>query len=91
MKAWQLLSSRKTFCKARYAKDRNGLGVPPKHSSACAWCLVGAIQKCYPPSKSSGKASKARMALVLIGISLEGWSDTHGWRAVHRLLKKLNI
>ena len=89
MKAWQLLSSPARFCKGVIALDKQGRAVDACSLAACRWCFAGALLRCYPVGLSiTGIAHRLRME---IGNDIGAWSDNHGWRAVHRLLKRLNI
>jgi len=90
MKAWQLLSSPKNFCTRANARSNGGESVDATTIAACQWCLIGAVMRCYPdvPVRNAifGRIKASRRIK-----HLSRWSDSHGWRAVHRLLKRLNI
>ena len=51
MKAYQLLSSRKTWCKESPAEDEQGNRMKAFDPRAVKWCALGAIQKAYPDSQ----------------------------------------
>jgi hypothetical protein len=42
--------SEDNWCKNKFAKNAEGSEVLPTDSSACCWCLLGAIHKVYSPT-----------------------------------------
>lgn len=48
MKAYQLLSKPEKWTQGVPARDRNNECCDPLHKDAVSWCLIGAINKCYP-------------------------------------------
>jgi hypothetical protein len=48
MKVHELLDDPSKWIQGKYAVDKEGTEVTPDSEHACAWCLVGAIKKCYP-------------------------------------------
>jgi hypothetical protein len=65
MKAYQLLSSRKTWCKESPAEDGQGNRMQASDPRAVKWCALGAIQKTYPFSQWG-----AAMDSLLRGLSV---------------------
>ena len=65
MKAYQLLSSRKTWCKESPAEDGQGNRMQAFDPRAVKWCALGAIQKTYPYSQWG-----AAMDSLLRGLSV---------------------
>ena len=51
MKVKDLLT-RENWIKGCYAKNLHGEPISPESQHACKWCLVGALQRCYPANKS---------------------------------------
>jgi hypothetical protein len=47
MKVRDLLSDESKWCKGPTAVDKEGNPTFPLSSTACKWCLAGAIAKCY--------------------------------------------
>jgi len=48
MKILELLTSGKCWCKNDLAKTKRGEATMPYHHDAAQWCLIGAIERCYP-------------------------------------------
>lgn len=48
MKAWELLSDPAKWCKNNSAQDADGNYCYSDEDSACQWCMLGAINRCYP-------------------------------------------
>lgn len=49
MKIKELFSDMKKWCKDWMAKDSSGFGLTTaRNSNAVRWCLLGAVEKCYP-------------------------------------------
>ena len=91
MKAWQLLSSPKKFCKEVIAMDKHETPVMPLNRRACRWCLLGAVLRCYRTAVEQTEMLDRLQSEAIANGNFGKWSDTHGWRAVHRLLKRLDI
>ena len=49
MKAYQLLTSAQTWCQESPAQDSAGTKLQALDPRAVKWCVLGAIQKAYPP------------------------------------------
>lgn len=48
MKAWELLSDASKWTQGEPARDIHGRPVDADDSEAVCWCLMGALNKCYP-------------------------------------------
>jgi hypothetical protein len=51
MKAYELLNSKKAWCRESPAEDQAGNKLQAFDSRAVRWCALGAIQKVYPSSQ----------------------------------------
>lgn len=48
MKAYELLAEPTAWTQGSYARNKAGKEVDSHSPEACAWCMAGAIEKCYP-------------------------------------------
>lgn len=92
MKAHELLNSPKRWTKLVPARDANCRPVSVDSEEACRWCLLGAIERCYPEEE---KYLTARIAISkAIGstfISVYNDSAARTFEEVHGLLVKLDL
>ena len=68
MKAHELLTSSQTWCQRSPAEDSNGKKLEALDPRAVKWCVLGAIQKTYPPAQWSEV-----MDTLLRGLSVSEW------------------
>lgn len=47
MKVHELLTEPARWTQDAFARDERGHAVSERGDSACSWCLVGAVQRCY--------------------------------------------
>jgi len=67
----ELLKDPARWCKGEYARDAKGERVSPLSSSACQWCLLGAVRKEWPSVSDECRAKeKIRAALCIANFSL---------------------
>lgn len=90
MKAYELLDSREKWCQGYTALDKQGNVVWSASEDACAYCIVGAVLRCYPRDQQSTTFDKLSNVLQR-GAST--WNDApeRTWEEVHALLKRLDI
>jgi hypothetical protein len=48
MKILELLDAPEKWTKKTAARGASGSPLPPDSDQACCWCILGALQKCYP-------------------------------------------
>lgn len=94
MKAWQLIERPENWAQGGYAKDPDGQLVNWKDDTACCWCVLGALHKCYPSKDlfdASSRLVRDRILRFAEGIDL--WNDspstTHA--QVLAVLKELDV
>lgn len=79
--------NRKNWCKGVLALDANGLAVPPRDSSAVRFCLLGAVERCYPENRG-----KIIMTLLShVPENLSRFNDTAIWEQIEALLEKADV
>ena len=61
------------WTKGAAARDAAGRPVDPYHSSACKWCLLGAMMRDFGP----GTASAREVLIAIAGHRLAAFNDTH--------------
>jgi len=88
----ELLSDESKWCNGYFAKDKNGNKVSSKDPSACCWCLLGAVRKCFgggsPYIEHELKISSAISRLFNIGnVDVVRFNDTHSYADVRRVLE----
>ncbi len=92
MKAHELLAPEGAWTQDAFARDRTGKECPFDDRLACAWCLEGAVAKCYP-NREDCMAQRAKLKEWLPERTLGSWNDnpkrTQG--QVVALLKELDI
>ena len=97
MKAYELLDSASKWTQKAFARDRVGEPVTVGDKRAVQWCIVGAVNLCYPDfSEWSKKTDKLRYELyskMEIDRSLSSWNDDgeRTYEEVYELLKSNNV
>jgi hypothetical protein len=54
MKAYELLSDESKWAKKSYAYEATGGPCDPRSETACSWCVMGAIERCYFDGEVTG-------------------------------------
>lgn len=80
MKVRELLSDKSKWSKHHYAQDASGKPTSPHSENAVAWCLVGAIEKCYGMSHSTKSYGAAARALRCAAGELFGAHGLVPWQ-----------
>ena len=98
MKAYELLSRPGAWTQHTLARDHDGDAVTVDSPHACAWCVAGAIMRCYPLIKTPTLIDKLKQELLptwkestafIIGPYNDDPNRTQ--EEVVELLKKLDI
>ena len=97
MKAYELISEPSRWTKGTLARDSNGHATNVLGPTACSFCLVGAIERCYASFKcclEQVKRVRQELKAQFPNFEFVGqWNDhpdrTH--TEVVELLKKLDI
>lgn len=91
MKVKELLSRPENWIKHDFAVNKEGYDTYPDKEDACAWCLIGAIEKCYPPYQRSKIKGKVRNKINSWGIAV--WNDRleTKYEDVIKLVEELDI
>ena len=92
MKAHELLSTPDKWCQKHFAETSGGWISSPNHPAATKFCILGAVQRCYPDPKTRMEKEK-QIRDKLERVSISTWNDyecrTH--EEVYSLLKELDI
>lgn len=95
MKAFELLSDETKWTKYSFARNSKNDMVEITDPTACKWCLVGAIQNCYPEfSDRMDIWDKIREAIhIPFAEPIIEWNDhpSRTFTEVHSLLKSLDL
>jgi hypothetical protein len=94
MKVKELLTSARRWTKGDLARNSRGIGIIPYDSKAIRWCLLGAIDKCYPGVKERRRIYlKIRIQLGSPNCNISGWNDSPRtkFKDVKALVEKLDI
>lgn len=93
MKAYELLSDESKWATRAYARTNSTMSCAPKEESACSWCVLGAMEKCY----YNGTLAKDYIDAVAklrnrVG-NIAQWNDAkeRTYEEVIALLKELDI
>lgn len=94
MKIKELLSGPEKWTKGHAAINAAGVAVSPYSADACCWCLIGALNKCYPDSPSPER--DRAFGLLIENFSTEPisiWNDApeRTFAEVKELVEKLDI
>lgn len=101
MKAYELLSSKEKWARGAYAYTAEGAVCNPKNTDAYAFCLVGALEKCYDVHDGGPMYGMGRSTAYL-GIleklknkvgNIPNWNDARErtYEEVIAVLKELDI
>lgn len=92
MKAYELLDSSSKWTQGTFARDSDGYSVYPTHKDAVQWCVMGALDVCYPdPNELLNKDWELGKAIN--SPSLAEWNDAtdRTYEEVYEVLKSNNI
>lgn len=91
MKVKDLLTNETKWTTDYAARNMIGNEVSYKDPSACCWCMIGAIQRCYGPSVAEDIMIKVRTHLGTRFIT--HWNDDpiRSFQDVRNLVETLNI
>lgn len=96
MKAYELLADESKWARKAYAYEVEGGPCDPKSENACAWCVLGAIDKCYSDRTSvdGGEEFRQQVAKLrdVVGNPSQ-WNDSRltTYKKVITVLKELDI
>ena len=90
MKIKELLGGETKWAKGFEAYDGRGLSVPYDSLSAVKWCLVGAINKCYPSSEDQDMVVSQIQGFLEV-CDLAEWNDGATFEDVKSLTEELDI
>lgn len=92
MKIKELFSGPEKWTKRAYARTQDGAVAPCDSAGAVRWCLVGALEKCYPDHADKRTARAAIHAAIKKG-TIPEWNDAPGrtFAEVKELVEKLDI
>ena len=76
MKVSELLSTRKAWTTKAYARTTLNVKVDPQDPLAVAWCIAGALNKCYSSFIPDQTAAYDRLTATLQKWFLQGKSQT---------------
>lgn len=96
MKVKELLKTKKKWCQGSFAYDKNGDIVNPRNKNAVCWCLVGAVQKCYPGLKNKNQRQKIYKKIEkeiesYDTRSIPNVNDDVDFKFIKKLIDKLDI
>ncbi len=94
MKIRELLSEPKHWTQGAFAKDCDGITVPPSHPRAVCWCLIGAAHRCYPNLPQRSIALKQiEDAIVEEGFcdDIADFNDHNGHEYIMELLERIDV
>lgn len=98
MKAYELLDKPEKWTQGTSARNHRHLSVDPNSPSAVCFCLLGAIDRCYPNYKERIEVEdKIRERLAHIQnvkeVFISEWNDNYQrtFEEVHNLLKTLDV
>lgn len=95
MKIYELLDSPDKWCKGNLAVNKSNEPVMEDEKSACKWCLIGALYKCYSDSTQIVLDTEYLLSKKLrVDINeIEVWNDDPNttYEDVIKLCKELDI
>jgi hypothetical protein len=91
MKVSQLLSSPARWTRGAAARTSSGDGTSPHDPKACRWCLIGAVQKCYPRDAGRIAAWNAIFAAIGKVIRLSQFNDANKFADIRRIVRKAKV
>ncbi len=84
----KLLSDESKWCQNANASDAKGREVDPLSRSAVAWCLEGALMRCYRGEKFHQQFMRLRDVTKR---SLPLFNDSHEWADVRRVIEQAGV
>ena len=98
MKVIELLDRPEKWTKGTWARDKAGMGVPGDSPAATQWCILGAVDRCYP-TENVRLWSEALHHLVVALLHLHNtrliaeWQDRPEttWEQVRTLLERAGV
>jgi hypothetical protein len=100
MKAYNLINKPQKWCKNYEALDNQGNPVNPINMSACRFCLLGAITRCYQDDDIRKEIYKKLIQINNLSSKyhysepediLAEFNDEHTHKDVYSLLRKANV
>ena len=89
MKIKELFSSHHRWTKNALAKNNSGERTDPLDSDAVRFCLLGAVEKCYPSeSKRVNICEKIKNEIKAV---IPEFNDSHSFKEIKALVEKLDI
>jgi hypothetical protein len=91
LKVKELLSRPENWIKHQFAVNKEGNCTDPENDNACAWCLLGAIDKCY--EKHESPRIRDRVRFRINGGAISSWNDSPltRYENVIKLVEELDI
>jgi len=88
----KLFSKKKNWTQEAYARNAKGDIVTPLSKDAVCWCLMGAMQKCYPSAKKRFRVLD-RIKSLLPGGRMVCFNDRQDQtiKGIRRLVKQANV
>jgi hypothetical protein len=88
MKIHELLSDETKWTQNVHARDKDGHPLWSSHPQAVCWCLMGAVDKCYPGTNRVGE-----LIVSKIKMPIDEWNDLleRTYEDVYSLVKNLDI
>ena len=92
MKIRELFDSPEKWTKGSGARNSAGASVPPTVLAATSWCLLGAVDKCYP-SIAIARPVFDKIYSKIGGTSATQWNDSTSrtFEDVRKLVVSLDI
>lgn len=78
MKVSELLVRKENWIQGDNAVDEAGESTNIDSPSACAWCLEGALSRCYPDDDDYNEAYKKLLRVISQPRGLVHWNDQPG-------------
>lgn len=75
MKVSELLNTPEKWTQQAMARNEDKYSVGLDSSKAVAWCLYGALLKCYPETDDDFFAAKSRLNYILDISKILDWND----------------
>lgn len=88
----ELLSDKSRWTTRCCARDTNDNFVDMDAPTACKWCLIGAVYKCYSGTDGMRVLSDVQKEISVAGFkSIGRFNDDLGYNAVMTVVRKLKI
>ena len=93
MTVQELLSTPNRWTQGTLARASDGRKVSPEHPEAVAWCLVGAVLRCYGHDGLRCGDIIQKLTSMIPEESIPHWNDSRGrtWDEVIELARRVNI